>query len=506
MRRWFVVGLCTLSITHLEHSSATPKAATKARPRVVFDMKPGKTGPLAYEIVDHATGKRMPAKLTFVGVKGTAHPRFSKNDIGREEADATGVASFNRVYSVDGRGEIPLPLGTYDITVSRGIEWTISTQRLEMTAAGAKLGAKLEHVIETPKWASGDFHVHADPSPDSNVPMRDRVFEFVAEGIDMIVATDHNIVADYAPHIASLELGRQLSSTPGDEVSTGWGHFGAFPLPPKAQLPKLSRLKPQQVFDAFRMIGKDAVINVHHPRLEKLTGYFWIGKLDAKTGTAKRKDFSFDFDAIELLNGYEDTSKKKLDANMADWFALLDRGVLATATGNSDTHHMTYNLGGYPRNYVQVDDDAPGTVTGADMAKGIKARRAFFTTAPIVSFTSGSAGIGDIAAAPGGNAKVEILVRAAPWVAVDRVKLYVGGKLVKTWQVSSTGDRAIERLKTTYDLDLEGDTHAVIRVEGDEPLTPVVGGIGSINIYPLAVTNPILFDVDGNKAYDAPRR
>ena len=34
--------------------------------------------------------------------------------------------------------------------------------------------------------------------------------------------------------------------------------------------------------------------------------------------------------------------------------SLLDRGHLVTATGNSDTHHLNYNLGGYPRNYVNV--------------------------------------------------------------------------------------------------------------------------------------------------------
>jgi len=222
----------------------------------------------------------------------------------------------------------------------------------------------------------------------------------------------------------------------------------------------------------------------------------------AKTGVAKKKDFSFDFDAVELLNGYEDTKLKLLDRNMADWFALLDRGVIATATGNSDSHHMTYNLGGYPRNYVQVPNDAPGTVTGSDMAKGIKAHRAFFTTGPIVSFGSGTAGIGDVARAPDGKATVQIKVRAAPWISVDRVKLYVAGKLEKVWTIEPT--QTVERLDTTYELRLPRDTHAVVRVEGDQSLTPVIGGAGSIKIYPVALTNPILFDVDGNGRYDAP--
>ncbi len=511
MRHWCVVGLCVVAATHLESSATPTPPAKKSITRVVFDMKPGKTGPFGYEVTDRATGKRMPVKLTFVGVKGTPSPRFSRGDIGRPEADLTGVAAINRVFSVDGRGEIPLPLGIYDVTASRGIEWTITTTRIEMLpdaagrVSGVKLATALEHVVETPKWASGDFHVHAEPSPDSNVPMRDRALEFVAEGVDMIVATDHNVIADYAPDISRLGLGGQLSSTPGNEVSTGWGHFGAFPLPvvAKTALPKISGMKPQPIFDAFRALGgADTIINVHHPRLEKLTGYFWLGKFDAKRGIAKRKDFSFDFDAVELLNGYEDTKLKLLDRNMTDWFSLLDRGVIATATGNSDSHHMTYNLGGYPRNYVQVPDDAPGTVTGADMAKGIKAHRAFFTTGPIVDFGAGKAGIGDLARAPDGKATLEIAVRAAPWISVSRVKLYVAGKLEKIWEVAPTDK--VERLKTTYELRLPRDTHAVVRVEGDQAMTPVIGGSGSTKIYPVALTNPILFDVDGNGRYDAP--
>jgi hypothetical protein len=515
MRRWLVLVSGLLAATYLTDGHATP--ANKTVTRVVFDRKPGKTGGFTYAITDKATGKRMPAKLTFVGVAGTPSPRFSRGDVGRLEADGTGVAAINRVFSVDGTGVIPLPLGTYDVTISRGIEWTIATQRIAMTASGLELAAQLEHVVDTPKWASGDFHVHAEPSPDSSVPMHDRALEFVAEGVDLIVATDHNVVADYAPAIKQLGLGERLSSTPGDEISTGWGHFGAFPLPvvDRKVLPKISGVKPQAIFDAFRALGPNAIINVHHPRLEKLTGYFELGKFNAKTGNARRKDFSYDFDAVELLNGYEDTKLKLLDRNMTDWFALLDRGVVATATGNSDSHHMTYNLGGYPRNYVLVPDDAPGKVTGADMAKGIKAHRAFFTTGPIVdvhatsssgpSGPSGpSAGIGDLARAVDGKAKLEILVRAAPWVSTSRVKLYLGGKLEKTWELAASDQ--VKRLETSYELVLPRDTHAVVRVEGDRPLTPVIGGAGSTKIYPVAVTNPILFDVDGNGRYDAPKQ
>src|SRR5664279_4904736 len=158
-------------------------------------------GGLSFEILDASTNTRMPGKLTILGAKGTKEPKFSK-DIGVEIDDS--LEAYNRVFSLSGVGVIALPVGTYDVTFSRGIEWTIATQRITMTTTGVELHAKLQHVVDTPHWVSGDFHVHASPSSDSHVPMRDRVYEFISDGVDMIVATDHNVVTNYAPVIAEM--------------------------------------------------------------------------------------------------------------------------------------------------------------------------------------------------------------------------------------------------------------------------------------------------------------
>ena len=62
--------------------------------------------------------------------------------------------------------------------------------------------------------------------------MRDRVHQFVADGVDLIVATDHNVIANYAPLVAELGVTDLLATATGDEITTkSWGHFGAFPLP-----------------------------------------------------------------------------------------------------------------------------------------------------------------------------------------------------------------------------------------------------------------------------------
>ncbi len=47
---------------------------------------------------------------------------------------------------------------------------------------------------------SGDFHVHGGASFDSAIPDQDRVVSFLATGVDVIIATDHNVVTSYAEH------------------------------------------------------------------------------------------------------------------------------------------------------------------------------------------------------------------------------------------------------------------------------------------------------------------
>ena len=463
-------------------------------------------GGLTFEILDETTGQRIPGKLTLVGVSGTREPKLAHGDIGVE--DDLSLSAYNRIFSLSGVGVVPIPVGTYDITASRGPEWTIATQRVEITREGALVRARLEHVVDTPHWVSGDFHVHAAPSPDSRVPMRDRVYEFVADGVDMIVSTDHNVVANYQPVIADLHAEKLLAAATGDEITTGdWGHFGAFPLPSSMEeeghgaIPVRKRT-PTDIFRDVRERAPIAVIDIHHPRLETATGYFILGKFDDERDEATRKGFSYDFDAIEILNGYQDTNRKSIERVMKDWFALLDRGHLVTATGNSDTHHLTYNLGGYPRNYVLVDNDDPGTVTPADVAKGVKAHHAFFTTGPFVSFTVGATGIGDVAPAPGGKATAQIQVKAAPWVTVSRVILYVAGQEVKRWDVRPSTE--VVRFDEKYELAVSHDTYAVVRVEGDGSLAPVVGGGSGVTVHPFALTNPIFLDANTNGKYDPP--
>jgi hypothetical protein len=469
-------------------------------------------GGLVYEVRDADSGQPIPCKLTLIGVDGTPDPRFTKNDIGRQEGDGT-VVAYDRILSIGGIGVAHVPVGRYDIYFSRGPEWDLAVERKVKIAVGRStvVSARLRHVVDTAGWISADFHVHAAHSSDSHVPMHDRVYEFVSDGVEVITSTDHNVVSNYQPVIAELGVGRYIASMTGDELTTnGWGHFGAFPLPHElesaGQGAVLVRGRgPKDFFADVRSHSPDAVIDVHHPRIDGEIGYFNIGGFDTRADRAMRPGFSFDFDAVEVLNGYQDSERRSVDRMIDDWFALLQHGHIVTATGNSDTHHLDHNIGGYPRNYVRVQEDKPQSLRDPlEVPRAVKGHHVQFTTGPFVVLHVGGAGIGDVAMARGGQAHAEIEVRAAPWVSVSTVTVYVDGKEAKRWSVPP-GQSPV-RFHDGLDVKLARDGWLVVRVDGDQPLAPVVGDRKRFDVRPIALTNPVFLDVDGDGKYNPPEK
>ena len=458
----------------------------------------GGTGLVAVDITDDA-GTPIPCRLTFVGTHGTPNPRFTTTDIGREEANA--IVAFDRAFVLPGPAEIIVPAGRYDVWISRGIEWSTAVRHIAVTRGGRiALAARLTHELDTPGWISADFHVHAAASFDSRVPMRDRAVQFASDGVDLIVATDHNVIADYGPIIDELGLEDTLHALTGDEITTAdWGHFGAFPLPIDPSeagggaIPVRGRT-PHDIFAAVRARAPQAIIDINHPRLEGgAMGYFHRARFDPRTLTAARPGFSTDFDAIEVLNGFQDADRRTLDAVMHDWFAFLDRGRRITATGNSDTHHLTFNLGGYPRNYVAIDDGAP--IDGATVTAALRAQRAYFTTGPIVDVRVGTVGLGGVARAHDGKVVLHVTVRAASWIDVDALTIYQDGAIVATVPIAGAGNPRLDR---DLPLTVRHDGYVVVRVAGPRPLAPIVGDDVGFRVTPIAVTNPIWLDADGD--------
>ncbi|HEX2689723.1 MAG TPA: CehA/McbA family metallohydrolase [Kofleriaceae bacterium] len=491
--------ICTL-ISALGIASLVVARLALARPHLRHA-----TGTLSIEIRDE-NNVLIPARLTFRPVGDTPPLLFTTIDIAREETGA--VTAFDRAFVLRGDADMRVPVGTYDVWVSHGPEWDTARERVTINdGAETEVHTRLRHVIDTPGWISADFHVHSAASLDSRVPMRDRVFQFVADGVDLIVATDHNVIADYAPVIAELGVADLLASATGDEITTKqWGHFGAFPLPSdEAELGhgaiETGKHTAAQIFADVRAKAPGALIDVHHPRLQHgKMGYFVLSDLDIATGRTKAAGFSFDFDAIEILNGYQDSDRKTVGKVIGDWLGFLDSGKRVSCTGNSDSHHMTFNLGGYPRNYVATSDGPVAKLDPAAVAAQVKAGHSFFTTGPIIEATINGKTYGDVAAVVSGKPgklDLHVTVRAANWISVSKLTVIGPGNTVLATRAIPLLTSVV-RFDDTIELSASRDGYVILRVDGERPMAPNVGDIGSFLVYPMAVTNPIWIDSDGD--------
>lgn len=469
------------------------------------DASPTTTGSLSFEIRDQATGKPMAGRLTLVRTDGAQRPWLATGEVGRLEG--TALVSRNQVFSLGGIGEVTVPAGTYDISVSRGPEWTATQLRaVTVTPLGTKISATLSHVIDTPGWISADLHVHAAPSFDSEVPERDRVYEYVTSGVEVLVSADHNAITDYGPWLDELGQREQLVGLSGDEVtSKTWGHFSAFPLPYQPTRPRggaiaTKQRRPGQLRAALRRRNPSVFLQANHPRLSPSIGYFYRGGFDSEKDTALREGFLFDLDGIELLNGCQSRERAGMERALVDFHNMLRHGHLWTATGNSDTHRLSSGVSGYPRNYVFVGDDRPATLSAETLVGALRAHCSFFTTGPFVTLRVGNAMLGDVADVVGRRVPVDITVEAAPWVSVSQVALYLGDAVARRWQLRQSQNTV--RLREHVDLAVAEDNYLIVRVDGDVPLYPVVGDAAAFAVYPLAFTNPIFLDANHNGRFD----
>jgi hypothetical protein len=388
--------------------------------------KPPPRAELSFRYTD-GDGSPLPVHVMFRGLGGTRDPE--------PVARARSFAGGRSLYLVGGTGSVALPPGRYRVTATHGVRYTLSVSELELRAGDTRaVEAALRDVFPASPWTSGDFHLHAAPSPDAPVSLDARVASLVCEGLDLAVATDHNRVTDYGPSVERLGVAARIVTLPGDEITSYgkalWGHFNLYPLAvptgaPEDAVSPYYELDPAAVFAAARGTDADAgrILQVNHPRMDPRIGYFDLTHLDAKTGTADGT-FSGNFDAVEAFNGFWVTNPAKVREGAVDLVALARRGLHVAATGNSDSHHLLYEEAGYPRTYVHVARD-PIATRGARVLSAIRARDTTVSSGPLVEMTVDGAPIGSVVVPKNGRSvRVHVRVTAPAWVPVEHVEVW----------------------------------------------------------------------------------
>ncbi|MEC9475723.1 MAG: CehA/McbA family metallohydrolase [Planctomycetota bacterium] len=472
----------------------------------------GDKGILSYRIVD-AAGEIVAARLTFRNTNGSV-PVLFKN----RAANPDDLAIRDDVIcTLSGAGSITMPVGNWWVYASRGPEWSIDKQSISIEKDQTNsVTFSLEHQVDTRGWAAADYHLHTlthSGHGDSNMP--ERIISIASEALEVGVATDHNIHTDYSDIIAELDAQEHFQGIVGNEISVPLGHFNAFPLEPWGDVFDRGASDGPALFRAVRGhrdgSGIVPVVQVNHPRWDGID-YFRVAGLDPITGQSVENSWSVDFDSVEIFNenagwGYydADNTDKPIGSShhwvLQDWHNLLNHGARITAVGNSDSHTVSANLAGWPRNYFPSSSDLPAEISVKEVCDTVKQGQIVTSFGPFVTFTVDDAKMGDLVTAKRAAVSLKTTVQAADWIDVDRVLVIVDGDIVETIPVPDT--REVVRLIDSRKIPVRTDGWIALRVEGDDDLDPIVPG-KKRPILPIAITNPVYVDADGDGKYTAP--
>lgn len=454
----------------------SPEAfATAADPRP-------RAGRLVFRVTER--GRPVPAKLVVRGVPPTPDPDWGETpDRG---------AALDAIHAESGQGERALPPGRYRVLVHRGPEYEL-VERIAHVAhrRETRLDVALERVVDTRGFVAADLHVHAAPSFDAPISLEDRVRSLVAVGIEVAVATDHNAITDYGPTIRAMGLARHVAGIVGDEITTAestFGHYNAFPLRPDAAPIPWAGTTPGRAFAAARAAGPPGVtpiVQINHPRMGSI-GYFDLLRFDpgdVRAWKARARLADWAFDAIEVWNGDDYADLPKVERCLRDFWALLDAGHRFVATGNSDSHKLTYQDPGVPRTWVAVPNDDPGAFDLHAFVSALRAGRAIVSSGPFVRFEANGRPVGSTVAA--GAVELSVRVEAPRWIDVARVEIVRRGRTIRAFAVPPS--RGPVRFERRWIEPLEKGDWVVAIVRGERPMTP----LRRPGALPFAFTNPI---------------
>ena len=477
---------------------------------------------LTVNVVDWISGVGLDAEVFLVPVdaanqkdtEGTLHGRFGTCAPWLGPPPGPSPAC-NRFLVRNGTATVDAPKGRFHLYAFKGPFWTIDRETVSFDGGDTTVDLVLHKLALQPLGTVGaDLHVHGSASFDSSLPDMDRVLSFAATDLDVIVSTDHDVIYDYNQVVRSLGLENKMTTVvglettghilwmkrPGSTLPLVVGHYNFWPLEydptkPRNGAPADELVEPGELFDRVKesappTLRDQLLVQLNHPwsdaEFGRDLGYPRALALDTTKNLPSRDDgtnagmyvrtpkggFANNGQhAQEVMNG---TQNDMLLPYRAFWFYTLDQGQAVTGTANSDSHSLTDNTAGVPRNIVYANTSAGPSFDTARFNAALKAGDSFGTNGPIIEATvdtaSGPRRFGLSPLAPSADAKLHLKVSAAPWVPIEEVRIVVNGTVVKT--LSGT-----ELSHPADPLGPEG-VEGLVRYEGNLPLSELLSRSG----------------------------
>lgn len=476
-----------------------------------------RTGGQVLVSVRDENGQDLPHKIQFIGRDGTPSPDFGPDS---GEHHVRNVYYGYRYGQKDDGLYQDLRAGVYDVVVSRGPEYDAVIQTVEVESGmQARVNEVLVRSVKTNGWISADFHSHSSPSGDNTASQFGRVLNLLCEHIEFAPCTEHNRLSSYDAHLKRLGAERLMATCVGMELTGGplpLNHQNAFPLVlrehtqdgggPTTDLDPETQIERLALWDG----GSEKLVQVNHPDM----GWMFFDRNgdgtvdDGFAGMVGRMDvievhpphFIFEKPMVE-------SGGKSYNNSMHNWLQLLNQGKRIPGVVNTDAHY-NFHGSGWLRNYIKSPTDNPAEIKTIDIVRAAEAGHIVMSSGPFLEVAlrhdseAKEAIPGDSVRVDGPKVSLHVKVQCPNWFDVDRVQVFLNGKPVESLNFTrkSTPDQFSNetvRFDQEIEFELTGDAHVIVATIGEKGLGPVMGP-DHANDPPVAVSNPIFVDVDGD--------
>ncbi len=459
-----------------------------------------KEGEVAYRIVDQ-DGAAMPAKLS-VYRNGSLVKHF---------------------YVKGGEGSFTLLPGHYEIDASRGMEYEYLSFPIDVAASEVTpLDITLRHVVDTSGYMAFDSHVHQIPSPDSRVSLDLRALTVAASGLDVVINTDHEFISDLEPSLRRTGVQDYVKAVVGQEVTAHLpNHIIMFPFPRDDSQGMRGNPVAWHGHDLGEIYAKGRergaqVIALAHPR--QACNYLCLIGWNSATNTASLQDptllflradqalWSWDFNAMEIINDVEQPFRQKSDVSSTgifdDWINFLNAGHIIRPLAATDTHGT--EMPGRSRTYFATDAARPSDLSVQDVVSDYLSGNVLISTGAFAKASVDGVSPGGLVNAAGGRkVGLKLHVEALPEIDVSHVRIYANCQEITKFNTTSPNELVKFDGVVDLTLPLAEDANIVVAGFGQKSMPRAFGDFSAKNL-PRFLTNAIFVDRDGNGVYDAP--
>lgn len=399
------------------------------RTRVVGESR------LSVRVSDADTGKTLPARITVVAENGDLQTTAAESN------DHLAVRP-GTIYCANGAAEFGVPAGKFTLLAGRGFEYSLDSADVQVGPGESKrVELKIRREVDTTGYVACDTHVHTRThSGHGDSTVYERMITLAAEGIELPIATDHNVHIDHDPFAREMQVRQHFTPVIGNEVTTPTGHFNIFPVRAGSPIPPFQSTRWSETLDGIYATAGVKIAILNHAR-DVHRGVRPFGPRRFNEVAGENLDgWAMRFNAMEVVNSA--ANQNDLLRLFHDWMALLNGGRQVTPVGSSDSHDVARHFVGQGRTYIRCDDRDPGNIDVEMAVASFRQGRVQVSFGLLTELiVNGKYGSGEMAALTGDEVTARIRVLGPHWTSADRAILFGNGRPIREFTIDANERR-----------------------------------------------------------------